>query len=215
MTEAPARDIARAADAQQRVDAAVAGLDDDALRRPSLLPGWTVAHVLAHVARNADSHVRGAEAACRGETVDQYAGGVEGRRREIEATAARGAEEIVRDVRDSGARLHRAWESVPSSAWAVVSYDVSGRARVLRELPARRWQELEVHLVDLGIGVTYEDWSDEFVATYLPQLRQTVASRRPPGTPAPDLDGVTGREELAWLYGRLTRPSLPALAPWG
>ena len=34
------------------------GLTDDEARRPSLLPGWTVGHVLTHLARNADG-VRG------------------------------------------------------------------------------------------------------------------------------------------------------------
>src|SRR5258708_34347858 len=45
-----------------QVDAAMQRLLDDArilseadLRAPSLLPGWTRAHVLAHVARNADA----------------------------------------------------------------------------------------------------------------------------------------------------------------
>ena len=31
-----------------------AGLDDEAIRRASLCEGWTRAHVLSHIARNAD-----------------------------------------------------------------------------------------------------------------------------------------------------------------
>lgn len=48
---------------QARVDAVAAGLCDAAVRAPSRSPGWTVGHVLTHVARNADSHVRRTEAA--------------------------------------------------------------------------------------------------------------------------------------------------------
>src|SRR5918999_1732122 len=33
---------------------AVAALDDERLREPSLLPGWTRAHIVTHMARNAD-----------------------------------------------------------------------------------------------------------------------------------------------------------------
>ena len=54
----PLEDIAHVRDAQSRFDAAIANLGDDDVRRPSGLPAWTVGHVLAHVARNADSHVR-------------------------------------------------------------------------------------------------------------------------------------------------------------
>jgi maleylpyruvate isomerase len=206
--------MARVAGAQRRFEAAVSGLRDADVRRPSLLPGWTVAHVLAHVARNADSHARRADGAVRGEVVEQYVGGVDGRQREIDASAAAPADALVADVADSAARLEAAWRRVPDDAWDGTTRDVGGRERPLRDLPARRWQELEVHVVDLGLGVTYEDWPDDFVAVWLPRLRAGLPSRLPQGTRAPSLDGLSEREELAWLYGRLTVARLPALAPW-
>ena len=46
-----------------------------AVRAPSRLEGWTVGHVLTHLARNADSHTRMLDAAWHGEAVEQYAGG--------------------------------------------------------------------------------------------------------------------------------------------
>jgi len=33
----------------------------------------------------------------------------------------------------------------------------------LAPLPFRRWREVEVHLVDLGIGLTPADWPQELV----------------------------------------------------
>ncbi len=45
------------AEATERLLATAARLTDEDLRAPSLLPGWTRGHVLAHVARNADSYV--------------------------------------------------------------------------------------------------------------------------------------------------------------
>ena len=48
----PRIDLVRVSEAQLRFETALTGVDDAALRRPSLLPGWSVAHVLAHVVRN-------------------------------------------------------------------------------------------------------------------------------------------------------------------
>jgi maleylpyruvate isomerase len=204
----PHEDIGRVRNAQERFDAAIAPLTDDDVRRASRLPDWTVGHVLAHVARNADSHVRRTEAAVRGEVVEQYPGGYEGRAAEIEATAHRSAAELIDDVRMSGAAVLAAWASAPDGTWEGLTTDVGGRDRPSWQLVGRRWQELEVHLVDLGIGVTHRDWPDDFVEVWLPRLRQHFAGQIPS---ALELDG---RDELAWLYGRLTPDDLPVLPPW-
>jgi maleylpyruvate isomerase len=211
----PERDLAHVGDAHRRFLDVIGGFDDADVGRPSRLPGWTVGHVLAHVARNADSHRRRAEAATRGEVIDQYPGGYEGRAAEIERSAGRTGPEIVDDVVTSGEALHDAWRQVPPTAWDVVSRDVSGRERPLHRLPGRRWQELEVHVVDLGTAVTHRDWPDEFVAVWLPAVRATASTRLPAGVSLPTPGVLDDRDELAWLYGRLPRPDLPELAPWG
>jgi maleylpyruvate isomerase len=209
----PRADLARVANAQARLMATIVGLDDEDARRPSLLPGWSVGHVLTHLARNADSHIRRAEAAKSGEVVEQYAGGEEGRAEEIERGALRRAGEIVEDVGRSGRELQACWESIPAEAWVRTTRDVEGRERPLNALPGRRWQEVEVHMVDLGLGPTHREWSDDFVASALPRQRASLGSRvdAPVALPA-DLDE---RDELAWLYGRLSRPDLPHLGSWG
>ena len=200
---APARDIERVAAAERRLAETVAGLTDDMVRRPSLLPSWTIGHLLSHLARNADSHVRRSRAA------------IKGRASAIEAGAGRSAAEVLADLRNSTAAMQAAWRDVPNSGWLVESPDVGGRSRAMRGLPARRWQELEVHLVDLGLGPTHRDWSDDFVAAKLPELRRTLAARLPAGEPAPRPGSLDERDELAWLYGRWRSPDLPELAPWG
>jgi maleylpyruvate isomerase len=212
---APDADRRRVRDAHARFVDVARGFDDAALRRPSLLPGWTVAHVLAHVAANADSHRRRAEAAVRGAVIDQYPGGFEGRAAEIERAAARPRAELVGGVLTSAERMDAAWGQVPDAAWAVVSRDVSGRERPLRELPGRRWQELEVHVVDLDAGVTHREWPAEFVDVWLPALRATADGRLPAGAALPAPGILDERDELAWLYGRLPRRDLPELTPWG
>jgi maleylpyruvate isomerase len=200
--------------AQQRFNAAIADLTDRDARQPSRLPDWSVGHVLAHVARNADSHRRRADAAIAGRVVDQYPGGFAGRAAEIDAGAGRPAAALIADVRESADTLEAAWDRVPPDAWDQRSRDVSGTERSLRALPSRRWQELEVHGVDLGLGVDYADWDDAFVTSSLARLRPTLAARLPTGASAPSAGQLDARAELAWLYGRLQRPDLPVLGPW-
>ena len=44
--------------ATTRYLAAIEDLTDDDVRAPSLLPGWTRAHVISHISRNADALAR-------------------------------------------------------------------------------------------------------------------------------------------------------------
>ena len=209
----PHIDLERVRDSHMRLFAATQSLSEEDARRPSLLPAWSVGHVLAHLARNAESHVRRAEAAVRGEVVDQYDGGYDARDAAIEAGAQRSAPELIDDVRRTALAAEQAWGQVPSEAWARRSRDANGKARPLFELPSRRWQEVEVHLVDLGIGLTHRNWPDEFVLEWLPRTRERMWSALPAEAVAADFDDP--RDELAWLYGRLERDDLPAPPPWG
>ena len=99
----------------------IADLSDEVARRPSRLPGWTVGHVLTHIARNADSLVWRLEGAESGDLRDQYPGGLEQRSSDIEEGAARPAAELVRDVRQRSEEhtselRHLARSRMPSSA---------------------------------------------------------------------------------------------------
>ena len=212
---APVADLRRVADANERFLGAIEALTDAAVHQSIGLEGWTRGHVLTHLARNADSHCRRAAAAVRSEVVEQYAGGFEGRAGEIEAGAGRRAEVLVAEFRTSSVALAGVWRDLPPDAWSMNTRDVGGRERPLRALPSRRWQELEVHLVDLEVGVTYMQWPDDFVDVFLPKLRATVTDRLPEGARPKALTFGDPREELAWLYGRFPRPDLPDLAPWG
>jgi len=203
------------AEAQRRFDAAIEDLDDADVRRPSRLPGWTVGHLLTHVARNADSHRRRAVGAAQGLVVEQYPGGYAGRAAEIEAGWTRPAAELIADVGNSAEELRVSWQDLPSDAWSRTTIDVGGTERRLDDLVSRRWQELEIHLVDLDIGVTHRDWPDDFVAFWLPRVRPTVTGRLPSGAAAPDPGTIDDRDELAWIYCRLSRADLPELASWG
>ncbi len=211
------RDVAGAAAAHQRLlatlDEALADSRLDAAG-PSRLPDWTVGHVLTHLARNADSMVRVLEAASRGEVVDRYPGGTAGRNAEIEAGHARTATEQVDDVRRTIWRLEQAWAAAPYEAWEGRSREMSGSELAVRHLPAARRREVEVHLVDLGIGAEPAGWPEEFVRLELREMEMRWNARRPMGMTGlpPEALAAAPQDRLAWLYGRI---DLPGLEPAG
>ena len=191
--------------AHRRLFATTRAIDEATARQPSRLPGWTVAHVLTHLARNADSHVRILLAAERGEVVEQYAGGVEQRAADIEAGAGRPRDALVTDVGQAALDLETVWAEITADGWA--GHGLSrGRTRPARELPFLRWREVELHHVDLGLGYEPTDWPEDYVAR---ELR--LAVDRLPDRVA---DPADRRRLLAWLVGRGPQPVPLALDGW-
>jgi maleylpyruvate isomerase len=203
--EAPAF-VSRIQDAQAALDKSIAGLTDELVWAPSLLPGWTRGHVLTHLARHADATFRMIEGARRDEIVPQYEGGAVGRAAQIEAGADRSADELVADVHESGQRCHGLLGSVAPEVW---SRTIAGDVPATKALVSR-WREIEIHRVDLGLDYTGDDWPAEFVEFLLPRELPRLADRAA-GVQPPD--GLTGRALLAWLIGRGT-PELPQLPNW-
>lgn len=199
------RDIAGATAAHRRLETSIDGLTDEQARGASRLPGWTVAHVLAHLARNADSHVRMIEGASLGEVRDQYIGGVEGRTAEIDAGAERAAAELVADVRAANAALEASWRSAGDTAWAGQGMGTIAGPIPIADLPFRRWREVEVHHVDLGLGHGFAGWPADYVRLELARQARTWSSRRPMGmTDLPaEVLRLSPNDRLAWLLGRL------------
>lgn len=204
VVEPLARDIAGATAAHAALVSAVGGLTDAQVVAPSRLPGWTVGHVLTHLARNADSHTRMLVAARAGEEGVQYPGGAEQRASEIEHGAARPAAVMVADLAEACARLEHEWAALPASAWQGECLTGLGTAPV-RELPVRRWRETAVHHADLGLAYTHRDWPGDYVRIDLQRATMLWASRRPMGLtalPAAAL-ALDDRDRLAWLLGRV------------
>src|SRR4051794_14105704 len=95
--------------AHRRVEALVASLPDATARQASLLPDWTVGHVLTHLARNADAHAGIVEAAQQGGMMPMYPGGRAQRDEAIAVGQGRPADELVADLHAAHQRLERAW----------------------------------------------------------------------------------------------------------
>ncbi len=187
----------------------LATLSDAQVSQPSLLPDWTVGHVLAHIARNADSHARLLTAANRGEVGEQYPEGRDQRAAEIEQCAARSAAEHRADIASACARLEDAWAATTPDGWEGTGNTVNGPVPV-SDLPFRRWRETVVHHADLGLGYSWRDWPGEYVRHELARATMLWASRLPMGLttlPAAAL-ALADHERLAWLLGRTEVPGL-------
>jgi len=193
----PTEWVAGCAAAQAGLDAALVGLDDTTARRPSLLPGWSVGHVLSHIARNADSVVWRLEGAARGELRDQYPGGLAQRRADIEAGAGRSAAALAADVQATSAAVVQSMAGLPAAAWDAPSRTSRGVVESSRDAVLSRWREVVVHHGDLDLGPV--PLPPALVEAWLPRELPRLAERTDPA------------RLLQWIIGR---GDPPVLAAW-
>jgi len=174
-------------------------LTDTQACQPSLLPDWSVGHLLTHIARNADSVVRRLEGSIRGEVLTQYAGGIEGRAADIAAGAHRSAAELVADVRASADAVDRLITTLPPTVWDARSLTSRGVEEDSRAVVFSRWREVAVHHGDLGLHAAPVPLPADLVAEWLPIELSRLPTR---GDPA---------ALLSWVIGRADAPDLE---PW-
>lgn len=180
------------------------GLDDSQARRPSRLPGWSVGHLITHLARNADAHARRLDGALRGEDVPKYPGGPAQRESEIAAGAGRSARDLVADLEHSQQELDQLFTRCSAAGWPGREL-LGGGDYPATASPAHRLRETEMHHVDLGMGYEPEDWPAEYVAWDLRCFLDTVPDRlRRPGERS---------TFLFWLAGRTASLGEVALDP--
>lgn len=196
--------LAGARAAGRRLIADVERLTDDQCAAPSLLPGWSVGHVITHVARNGDSFVRMMSAAIKGDVVTQYEGGHAQRSADIAAAAERPARELAADVTKSIEQLEDVWDRMTAEAWAGYGLNALGEHWACEAMPFHRWREVAIHHVDMGIGYTTADWPEDYVDRELAISLRLLPER---------LEADDQRLMLAWLLGRGDQPLVP-VKPW-
>jgi maleylpyruvate isomerase len=202
-------------DAAQRelsdlVDGATQRLLDDAralseadLRAASLLPGWTRAHVLAHVARDADAMRNLLVGARSGQDRPAYPS-AQARDADIEQGAAKRAADLLADLADSAMALRTVARRLPDEAWRI-------QVRVLDSAPfpaagllTRRLAEVELHHCDLATKYGPADWSAAFATMDLPEpMRSQRHDRviRPQRSAGTD-PSATARPATPWRPGQ-------------
>ena len=105
MSPTVAQSLAWAADGAAHLRGMMTRMGDDAFFKPSGLPGWTRAHVLTHVARNADAMVNLVTWARTGVQTPAYVSR-DARDADIETGAGRTPAEIRDDLVSSSCLLY-------------------------------------------------------------------------------------------------------------
>lgn len=176
--------------------------DEVDVTQPSLLPNWTVGHVLTHIARNADG--------CRNMSygAPMYPGGLAQRNGDIDGQASRPFALQVADIELTLKALERTWTSLNEEQWAANATAPFGVVQVT-DVPMRRWREVEVHRMDLGLGSTWRDLPDEWVRADLPTRRHDYAKPLPS-----DVTALGERAELSWLFSRPVGQTITPPPAW-
>lgn len=204
-------DLAGVRAAHDRLWVTLDGLSDSTVGQPSLLPGWTVGHVLNHLALNAESHLRLIKGALSDIGADRYPGGAAERDAMIEEGARSSAAALVADVRRTAGELEAAWAQMTPWSWQVVGRCM-GSDEPAHTSPWNRWREVEIHHVDLDLmSFGPKDWSREFLRRELHLAEMSWRSSHTLGLtalPAAALK-LPAYDRLAWLLGRLDVAGLP------
>lgn len=205
MEISPDRAVELCRSAHERLLATIDRISDADVVQPSLLPGWTVAHVLTHIARNADGHVLRLAGAMEGREVARYPGGQEQRQHDIEAGAGRRAALLKADVAESIEKLEAVWATSAKAGWPNATL-LAGDRYATSESPLRRLREVEVHHVDLALGYRADNWPDEYIEWELPWTLERLPGRIP--------SALDKKRLVAWLIGRADSPGAIELEPW-
>jgi maleylpyruvate isomerase len=214
----------------------VASVDDDQLREPSALTDWTRAHLVAHLARNAEALARLTHWASTGEETPMYPD-PEARNLDIERTAGNPAAVLRAELVATAADLDKRLSVMDDDAWSAPVRTAQGRPIPGREIPWMRIREVWLHAVDLDTGVRTTDFPAALTEAFLDDvagvvgakpdcpslvLRSTDSDRTWPLGWDQERSEVSGptAELLAWVSGRPAEGlaaaggALPALPPW-
>jgi maleylpyruvate isomerase len=163
------------------VVAALRALDDDELRAPSALPGWSRLTIACHLRYGAEAFARMTAASLEDRPAAYYPGGREGQRPgTLEPGAGETPAGVVASLAGHSATLDQLWTGVAQAQWESVVREPDdapdlGPLPVAR-LPLLRLTEVEVHGSDLDLGLA--DWSDVFVRVALPFRLDWLSTRR-------------------------------------
>jgi maleylpyruvate isomerase len=206
--------LAWAGDGAAHLRGLMTRMGDDAFAAPSLLPGWSRAHVLTHVARNADAMINLLTWAATGTQTPAYPS-TQARNAAIEDGANRSPAEIRDDVVVSSDRLAATVRKLPKEAWSRHITNVQGREIPAADIPWMRAREMWIHAVDLDVGASFSDLPPPMLTELMADVTAGMGARV--GSPSLRLvaeggtwtvgDGaitVTGSapELVAWLLGR-------------
>lgn len=179
--------------ADQALVRTVDGLDDTAYAEPSLLPGWTRAHVVAHLALNAEGLAGVLHGAHVGRARPMYAS-PESRDSDIDELAAVEPLELRERLLASIGHFAEALGAMHDADWdGRFERTPGGPTFALPNAVLMRVREVEIHHADLAVGRTADDWPEGFRVVLLESM-----TKRP--YPAPFSVRPTDLDRT-WHYG--------------
>jgi maleylpyruvate isomerase len=163
--------------ATQRLLGAARVIAEPDLRQPSLLPGWTRAHVLAHLARGSDAMRNLMIGARSGQQRPAYSSS-QARDADIEYGARRDAKELLADLADSAMAFRTIARQLPDEAWRFQVRILDLAPFPAAQLLTRRLVEVELHHCDLGTGYGPADWPAAFATMELAEPMRSMRQDR-------------------------------------
>ncbi|GAA1652270.1 maleylpyruvate isomerase family mycothiol-dependent enzyme [Georgenia ruanii] len=173
---APARELAWARRGTAYFARKLNELTDAELYDPSLLPGWTRAHLVAHVGYNARALTRLVEWARTGVETPMYAS-TEQRNAEIERGATLPARALRNLFAHAEVHLNVEWRDLTDAGWDAQVRTAQGRLVPARETAWMRTREVWVHAVDLDNGGSFDDVPPDLLAELLADVQRSWARR--------------------------------------
>ncbi|GAA0514014.1 MULTISPECIES: maleylpyruvate isomerase family mycothiol-dependent enzyme [Streptomyces] len=169
-------DLADARQGQAFFDQKFRELDIVELRQASLLPGWTRAHVIAHVAYNARALGRLVAWAQSNIECPMYES-ADARNREIDLGATLSGPELLQLSADEAGQLDKAWRNLPKDRWEYHVKNAQGVSISVAETVWMRSRELWLHALDLDNGARADDIPDSALHRILQDVLTVWASR--------------------------------------
>ncbi len=220
------------ADATGRLVRTVDSLTDEALAAPSVLPGWSRGHVVAHLALNAEAFIGVLRGVTAGDDVPMYRS-EEARNDDIEGLAGGPAAQLRERFLASTTHFQEAVVAVPEGGWAGEFRRLPSGGQLFQRigLPGMRHREVEIHHADLDAGYGPGSWPPEFLDGIFarlvddrsggpPMLLRTPEGEVPVGTGEGPVVSGSRVDVTWWLLGRGDgeglhgEPHLPELGAW-
>lgn len=220
------------ADADRALEATMARMTRQDLPGPTLCEGWTRAHVLAHLARNADGLRHLVQWAASGRETPAYTS-PEQRNREIEESSKQSLPRLRADVTSAANAFRNRVEALRGRTDLHPVTFGSGVSAPGDRVPWARLREVTFHHIDLDLGFGYAQVPSEVVRA---GLVEAVGRLSRAGSPPLTLKGTDGRhwnlngggtevqgrpgDLLLWLTrgvdrGLTSNRPLPTLPAWG
>ncbi len=180
-------------EASNRLVRTVDAVAESEWHEPTILPGWNRAHVVAHIALNAEGLEGAVRGVLEGEPRPMYVSN-QVRNADIEDLAAQDPATLRKRLLGGVTTLQSTLEAVPDDRQEATFERTPGAQRIkVARVPLMRLREVEIHHCDLGLGYSPTDWAPDSVILLL-----DFAERRP-GLPDMTLEATDLRR--SWTIG--------------